>query len=65
MKPGIFTLTKNEQRVVVLLIAVLLATAFLRYWRAVSSTAKPNQSGHIEATATPFGSPEDDVESEN
>jgi hypothetical protein len=64
MKAGIFTLNRNEQRVVVLLIMALVAAAFFRYWRVVSTSPKPNQSAHIETAATPFPSPEEDTESD-
>ena len=63
MKAGVFTLTKNEQRVVILLIMVLLAAAFFRYWHAVNTHPKPNQSGSVEPTVTPLSSPEEDAES--
>ena len=64
MKAGIFALTRNEQRVVVLLIMALVAAAFFRYWRVVSTSPKPNQSAHIQPAATPLSSPEEDTESD-
>jgi hypothetical protein len=64
MKAGIFALTRKEQRVVILLVIALVAAAFFRYWRVVSTSPKPNQSAHIEPAATPFSSPEEDAESD-
>jgi hypothetical protein len=64
MKAGIFTLTKNEQRVVILLITVLLAAAFIRYWRAANTNPKPDKSDNVNAIATPFASPEEDAQSD-
>ena len=64
MKAGIFTLTKNEQRIVVVLVTALLAAAFIRYWRAVNIRSKPDQPTNISATATPFSSPQEDAQSD-
>jgi hypothetical protein len=60
MKAGIFMLTKNEQRVVILVIMALLAGGFVRYWRAVNAEKPPNQSDLSHATATPFASPDEE-----
>jgi hypothetical protein len=58
MKWGIFTLTKNEQRVVVLVVLALVVGAFIRYWRDTNAThaAKVNQGS---AATTPLPSPAD------
>jgi hypothetical protein len=64
MKAGVFTLTKNEQRVVIVLITLLLGTAFIRYWRAANGAPNPNQHPNISATATPFPSLEEDAQSD-
>ena len=59
MKFGIFMLTRNEQRVVVLALLVLLGAAFVRYRHNVQSFA-PNKAGASPAMATPL--PLDDSE---
>jgi len=53
MKLGIFILTKNEQRVVVLALLVLLAAAFVRYRHNVQSFP-PNKASDAPAMATPL-----------
>jgi hypothetical protein len=62
MKAGIFVLTKNEQRVVILLVVALLTGAFVRYWRDVNRDRAIKKSDATHATATPFSSPEEDVQ---
>ena len=64
MKPGIFMLTKSEQRVVILLVMALLAAAFIRYWRAANVQPRANGPGNVESTATPFPSPDEERQSE-
>ena len=64
MKAGIFMLTKKEQRVVILVILAVLAAAFVRYWQVVKVQSRPNGSSNVEATATPFPSPDDETQSE-
>jgi hypothetical protein len=53
MKFRIFMLTRNEQRVVVLALLVLLAAAFVRYWHNVQ-TFPPNKANDSPAMATPL-----------
>ena len=54
MKAGIFSLTKNEQRVVVLVIVALLTGAFVRYWRDMKAHPATNPSAVPETSATPI-----------
>ena len=51
-----FTLTRNEQRVVVLVLLALLTAAFIRYWRDLHPQyqPKPNQRPEV---AIPLPSP--------
>ena len=60
MKAGIFMLTRNEQRVVIVLLMAVLAAAFIRYWRTVNMNPKPNQAENVQATATPVPSPDEE-----
>ena len=60
MKAGIFMLTRNEQRVVIVLLMAVLAAAFIRSWRTVKMNPKPNQAENVSATATPFPSPDEE-----
>ena len=53
-------LTKNEQRVVILVILAVLAAAFVRYWQVVNTSPKPNEQSGISATAAPFPSPDEE-----
>jgi hypothetical protein len=64
MKVGIFMLTRNEQRVVIVLLMAVLVAAFIRYWRTVNMNPKPNHPDNVSATATPFPSPDEDGESQ-
>ena len=64
MKTGIFMLTRNEQRVVIVLLMAVLAAAFIRYWRTVNVQPRANGSGNVESTATPFPSPDEETQSE-
>lgn len=57
MKRNIFSLTKSEQRVVILMVMALLIGAFVRYWRDVNEQKKLNQMHPTNADATPFASP--------
>ena len=50
-----FRLTKNEQRVVVLVILALLTAAFIRYWRDVHSPYAPKPDP-LPVAATPSAS---------
>jgi hypothetical protein len=59
MKPGIFALTKSEQRVVILIMMALLTAAFIRYWRDTARDKATAILRESHATATPFSSPED------
>lgn len=63
MKTGIFTLTKNEQRLVVLLVTALVAAAFIRFWRPVNRNEKPNRPD-TSASATPFEPVEEEERSD-
>jgi hypothetical protein len=62
MKLGIFTLTKSEQRVVILVVLALLIAAFVRYRREVSTHPTMKTSDPGSATAAPFRSPEEDLQ---
>jgi hypothetical protein len=62
VKLRVFILTKNEQRVVVLLILALLAGALGRYWRELISHPSPNKVEMLQPTAAPLLSPEDEVQ---
>ena len=53
MKFRIFMLTRNEQRVVVLALLVLLAAVFVRYWHNVQ-TFPPNKASETTAPAAPL-----------
>jgi len=64
MKLGIFMLTRNEQRVVVLVLLVLLAAAFLRYRHNVRSFP-PNKAAEASAIGTPMPMDEDSSADEN
>jgi len=57
MKNNIFTLTKPEQRVVVIIVMALLIAAFIRYWRDVNEQKALNRDHPTNAVATPFASP--------
>lgn len=57
MKANLFTLTKSEQRVVILIIMGLLAAAFIRYWRDANEQKELNKAHPAGLTATPFTSP--------
>lgn len=50
MKFRIFMLTRNEQRVVVLALLVLLAAAFVHYWHNVQ-TFPPNKASETTSPA--------------
>ena len=52
-----FRLTKNEQRVVVLVLLALLTAAFVRYWRDVHSPHAPKPGQLPAEAATPAFSP--------
>ena len=58
-----FRLTKNEQRVVVLVILALLTAAFIRYWRDVHSPYAPKPDESLPE-ATPLASPHDRLQFE-
>ena len=64
MKLRTFTLTPNEQRVVVLVVLVLLAAAFVRYWTAVHAEPGNIPSTPASATASPSPSAEEESEHE-
>ncbi|HEY4284539.1 MAG TPA: hypothetical protein VGM62_15860 [Chthoniobacterales bacterium] len=57
MKFSIFTLTKPEQRVVIMIVMVLLIAAFIRYWRNVNEQKALNRDHPANSVATPFASP--------
>ena len=63
MKFGIFMLTRNEQRVVILALLVLLATAFVRYRYNVKSLP-PNKPNEPPSMATPMPLDDDSGESD-
>ena len=63
MKFRIFMLTRNEQRVVVLVLLVLLAAAFVRYWHNVQ-TFPPNKASEATAPAASLPLPDDEGSSE-
>ena len=60
MKFNVFQLTKNEQRVVILLLMVLLAAAFVRYWHNVQ--AWPPNRTEATASATPISLSEEETQ---
>jgi len=64
MKLGIFMLTRNEQRVVVLVLLVLLTAAFLRY-RHNARSFPPNKGAEAGAIGTPMPMEEDSSADEN
>ena len=57
MKNNIFTLTKPEQRVVIIVVMALLIAAFIRYWRDVNAQKALDRDYPTNAVATPFSSP--------
>ena len=57
MKNNIFTLTKPEQRVVIVIIMALVVAAFIRYWRGTSDRKALNQKWPTNTAVTPFASP--------
>ena len=57
MKNNIFTLTKPEQRVVVIIVMALLIAAFIRYWRDANEQKALNQKWPTNTAVTPFASP--------
>jgi hypothetical protein len=59
-----FTLTKPEQRLVVLVLLALLTAAFVRYWRNIHSPYAP-KPGQSPAQATPFASPPNTLQFED
>jgi hypothetical protein len=63
MKAGIFALTKNEQRVVILVLVLLLAAAFIRYRYNVKSFP-PNKPTEDKAGASPIQFDESQAELE-
>ena len=62
MKAPIFSLTKNEQRVVIAVVMALLVGAFVRYWRAANSPIAREKPMPAQATITPIPSPDLDPE---
>jgi hypothetical protein len=58
MKAPIFSLTKNEQRVVIAVVMALLVGAFVRYWRAANSPIAREKSVPAQVTITPVPSPD-------
>jgi hypothetical protein len=61
VKGGVFALTKNEQRVVVLIVLALLTGASVRYCSVVNSDRRLNHPpAATKATATPMTSPEEE-----
>ena len=64
MKFGIFMLTRNEQRVVILALLVLLATAFVRYRYNVKSFP-PNKARESPAMTTALPLDDDSRDSDD
>ena len=62
MKARIFMLTRNEQRVVVLIIMVLLTAAFVRYWREARWAPESNSPAQSPSIATPFPEPAEETQ---
>jgi hypothetical protein len=58
-----FTLTKPEQRLVVLILLALLTAAFVRYWRDVHSPYAPKPA-QGPSEATPLASPQNPLQFE-
>jgi hypothetical protein len=55
--PGIFELTKREQRAVILIVMALLAGAIARHYRAEHVTLIPARSTSVEPGITPSPTP--------
>ena len=53
MKAGIFSLTKNEQRVVIVVLVAVLTAAFLRYWHNLK-LFPPNRPNEASTLSTPM-----------
>jgi len=64
MKFGIFMLTRNEQRVVVLALLALLGAAFVRYRHNVRSFP-PNKASESPAMTTPLPLDDDSRDSDD
>jgi predicted metal-binding membrane protein len=64
MKAPIFALTKNEQRVVIAVLMVLLIAAFARYWHATNSPMAREKPAPAQATMTPVPSPDLETDAE-